>query len=89
MTLGSGGSAAFTGAEAIRQAAFPAEAVDTTAAGDTFTGYFVACMAAGRPEEECLDLASRAAAIAVSRPGAAPSIPTMDEVQRCTLRRGE
>ncbi|MFR7892710.1 MAG: PfkB family carbohydrate kinase [Dysosmobacter sp.] len=36
--------------------------VDTTAAGDTFTGYFVACMAAGRPEEECLDLASRAAA---------------------------
>ena len=66
-----------------------AETVDTTAAGDTFTGYFVACMAAGRPEEECLDLASRAAAIAVSRPGAAPSIPTMDEVQRCTLRRGE
>ena len=82
VTLGGDGSAAFTGTERVRQAAFPVKAVDTTAAGDTFTGYFVACMAQGRPEGECLDLASRAAAIAVSRPGAAPSIPVKEEVER-------
>lgn len=89
LTLGSHGCVYDNGQRRLRQGIYQVGTVDTTAAGDTFTGYFVACMAAGRPEEECLDLASRAAAIAVSRPGAAPSIPTMDEVQRCTLRRGE
>ena len=89
LTLGSHGCVYDDGQRRLRQGNYQVGTVDTTAAGDTFTGYFVACMAAGRPEEECLDLASRAAAIAVSRPGAAPSIPTMDEVQRCTLRRGE
>ena len=89
LTLGSHGCVYDDGQRRLRQGIYQVGTVDTTAAGDTFTGYFVACMAAGRPEEECLDLASRAAAIAVSRPGAAPSIPTMDEVQRCTLRREE
>ena len=89
LTLGSHGCVYDNGQRRLRQGIYQVGTVDTTAAGDTFTGYFVACMAAGRPEEECLDLASRAAALAVSRPGAAPSIPTMDEVQRCTLRRGE
>ena len=59
--------------------------VDTTAAGDTFTGYFVACLAAGTSPKECLDLATRASALAVSRPGAAPSIPTMEEVRSAQL----
>ena len=89
ITMGHRGAFLSQGGREHFQPAFPIQAVDSTGAGDTFTGYFVACMAAGRPEEECLDLASRAAALAVSRPGAAPSIPTMDEVQRCTLRRGE
>ena len=73
----------------LRQGIYRTRTVDTTAAGDTFTGYFVACMAQGRPEGECLDLASRAAAIAVSRPGAAPSIPVIDEVLSSSLQRAE
>lgn len=73
----------------LRQGIYRTRTVDTTAAGDTFTGYFVACMAQGRPEEECLDLASRAAAIAVSRPGAAPSIPVIAEVLSSSLQRAE
>ena len=54
--------------------------VDTTAAGDTFTGYFLACAMRDVPPEECLRIASVASSLAVSRSGAAPSIPTMREV---------
>ena len=82
LTLGSQGCIYDAGGRRLRQGIYHTEVVDTTAAGDTFTGYFVACLAAGMPDEMCLDIASRAAAIAVSRPGAAPSIPTMDEVQK-------
>ena len=57
------------------------KAVDTTAAGDTFTGFFVSAISKGKSPKEALDLASRASAIAVSRPGAAPSVPTLDEVE--------
>ena len=85
LTLGSRGSVYDDGTQRIRQGAYRANAVDTTAAGDTFTGYFVAASAAGMPIEECLSLAAKAAAIAVSRPGAAPSIPVMEEVRSCQL----
>ena len=61
----------------------PAElvrAVDTTAAGDTFTGYFMRGMLDELSPKKSLTLAAKAAAIAVSRPGAAPSIPLYAEV---------
>ena len=54
--------------------------VDTTAAGDTFIGYFIAQKIKGQPVENCLSMASRAAAICVTRRGAADSIPLKDEV---------
>lgn len=63
-----------------RQECFPAEAVDTTAAGDTFTGYFIAALMEGLPVKEILWLAAKASAIAVSRRGAAASIPKREEV---------
>jgi len=50
-----------------------------TAAGDTFTGYYIAGIIRGLSVEESMDLMSKAAAIAVSRPGAGVSIPTMEE----------
>jgi ribokinase len=61
----------------------PAEivrAVDTTAAGDTFTGFFIARKIAGQSIEECLITACHAAAICVTRRGAADSIPFLNEV---------
>ena len=82
ITLGSEGSSAFTAVETIWQAAFPAAAVDTTAAGDTFTGYFIAGLAEGRPLVECMRRASMAASISVTRAGAAGSIPTREEVEK-------
>lgn len=56
------------------------QAVDTTAAGDTFTGYFLSEMLYHGDAAKALRTASVAAGIAVSRKGAEPSIPTMDEV---------
>lgn len=54
--------------------------VDTTGAGDTFVGYFLAGLAGGTPVHDCLTLATRAAAICVTRPGAAASIPLRQEL---------
>ncbi len=63
------------------QKAFSVNAVDTTAAGDTFTGYFLAGLAQGKDLTLCLKEAAAASALAVSRPGAAPSIPARAEVE--------
>ena len=60
---------------------FTVEAVDTTAAGDTFTGYYIASILRGKSIEESLKTASAASGIAVTRKGAAPSIPEAEEVE--------
>ena len=57
------------------------QAVDTTAAGDTFTGFFLSEMLRHGDAEKALRTASVAAGIAVSRKGAEPSIPLMSEVK--------
>ena len=80
LTLGMDGSVYADGTRLLRQPIFPVRAVDTTAAGDTFTGYFLAGLAEGMPMEEILRMSARASAIAVSRPGAVPSIPSRREV---------
>ncbi|MFN2926695.1 ribokinase [Lachnospiraceae bacterium YH-ros2228] len=119
LTMGSFGAVYFSKEEALYQPAEKVKAVDTTAAGDTFTGYFLAgILGAGEKRtidkdnivaretsretskdwnssEESMDqdvyapdriqnslaLASHAAAIAVTRHGAAPSIPSLKEVE--------
>ena len=62
------------------QPAFEIKAVDTTAAGDTFTGFFLAAVSSGMPIPAALRRAAFASSIAVSRKGAADSIPTAEEV---------
>ncbi len=57
------------------------QAVDTTAAGDTFIGFLLASVIAGRQLAPALELASRAAALSVTRHGAADSIPTLAEIE--------
>lgn len=81
LTLGSQGALCADKNRKIRQGIFPVKAVDTTAAGDTFCGFFLAAYACGQDLPQALRLASAAAAIAVSRPGAGPSIPTLPEVE--------
>ena len=70
-------------AEGVRLAvpAMKVRTIDTTGAGDTFTGYFLAAVARGEMPEAALKLATAASALAVTRPGAADSVPSLREVQ--------
>lgn len=89
LTLGAHGSLCKLAGQDTRaefQPIFPVNAVDTTAAGDTFTGYFLQSVYSGHTPAQALEWASAASALAVSRHGAAPSIPTAREVREF-LRR--
>lgn len=81
LTLGKGGSIFHHGDEELYQAAFDVDTVDTTAAGDTFTGFFIAGILKKQPMRDVLVNASKAAALAVQKQGAAQSIPFMSEVE--------
>ena len=80
LTLGAEGVLYSTPKEEIRIDALAAEVVDTTGAGDTFAGYFLASLQQGSAPEEALSRACRAAALCISRPGAAASIPYQTEI---------
>ena len=80
ITLGKDGALYRHGREEITVPARVVKAVDTTSAGDTFTGYFMAAKLRGMDAEAAMKCAVYASSITVSRPGAADSIPTADEV---------
>ncbi len=85
LTLGGDGSVYQYKDEQYRQGIYKVKAVDTTAAGDTFTGYFISSVIDGMPVSEGLSLAAKASAIAVSREGATASIPLREEVLKAEL----
>ena len=80
LTLGAAGSIYAGKGDSVFQPAMKVEAVDTTAAGDTYVGFFLAGYSAGNSVEECLALATSAAAVCVMRAGAATSIPSLGEL---------
>lgn len=81
LTLGSRGSV-YSRVDGVKhfEPAQKVVAVDTTAAGDTFIGYFLAQLADGVAVPEAMKLATRASAICVGLVGAAPSIPHISEL---------
>ena len=81
LTLRGDGSLYRDGQRILTQGIYKVPVADTTAAGDTFTGFLIGGPVQGLDAGEALDLAAKAAAIAVSRPGAAPSIPSREEVE--------
>lgn len=87
VTAGERGTIALLGGAEYVQEAFPVKTVDTTGAGDTFCGYFLAAACAHKSPQAALCEASAAAALAVSRAGAAPSIPQADEVRTFLKKR--
>jgi ribokinase len=82
LTLGENGALLLLeNSEPRHVAAFhPGPVVETTGAGDAFCGAFAAALAAGRPPQAAVQFACAAASISVTRPGTAPSMPTLDEV---------
>ena len=80
LTLGKHGVVCRCGGKIYRHGIYDVPVVDTTAAGDTFTGYFIAAISKGDSIEHALELASKASSIAVSRSGATASIPSEEEV---------
>ncbi len=82
LTLGEKGALYFAKGIRLAQSAFQVPVVDTTAAGDTFLGYFVARTTLGDSAQQALELASTAAALAVGQAGAAQSIPGLAQVRQ-------
>ncbi len=82
LTLGKSGAVYADATKRIHQSAFKVTAVDTTAAGDTFIGYFVFGLITGISMEENLKFCCAASALAVTKKGAAPSIPCYTEVEK-------
>ena len=89
LTLGKDGAIYADETQKLYQPIFPVKAVDTTAAGDTFTGYFLAGLSQGLPMEEVLRISAKASSIAVSREGAVPSIPWREEVMVSLEKTGK
>ncbi len=81
VTLGLQGSAALIGGKWVSVPALKVNAVDTTAAGDTYVGAFVVKLSEGAEAEEAMRFASAASAVTVTRRGAQEAIPVRAEAE--------
>lgn len=88
LTLGGDGAVYADKNTTVRADAFKVNAVDTTGAGDTFTGYCLNALLNGKTPDEALKTASAASAIAVTQSGAAETIPTADKVKEFLDKNG-
>jgi len=80
LTRGANGLIHVNGDRVMKMGAFSVTAIDETAAGDAFIGYLMAALLDGEPYERALAMGSAAGALAVTREGAASSIPDRAEV---------
>lgn len=89
VTMGGKGAELHSAGRIERVDALRVDAQDTTGAGDTFFGYFLACRDQGADTAEALATAAAAAALQVTRPGAADAIPARDEVDAFRAALGQ
>ncbi len=89
LTLGGRGALLLEGQKAIHVPGHRVEVVDTTAAGDAFVGGFAVALAEGRGPAEAVRFANAAGALAVTKLGAQPSLPTRSEVEAFLRNRQE
>ena len=80
LTLGGDGVIYIERDNMVKKDAIKTQVVDTTAAGDTFTGFFLSTLFEKGDVDAALSIATKAASVAISRPGAAESIPYKKEI---------
>jgi ribokinase len=85
--MGALGCVVSDGIESFTVEAYPVDAVDTTAAGDTFNAGLAAALATGSTLREAVEFGNAAAALSVTRPGAQSSAPSREEVERLLQSR--
>ncbi|ELY2035195.1 MULTISPECIES: ribokinase [Enterobacter cloacae complex] len=88
ITLGSRGVWASVNGEGRRLPGFKVKAIDTIAAGDTFNGALVTALLEGKAMDDAIRFAHAAAAIAVTRKGAQPSVPWRKEIDEFLSQQG-
>lgn len=82
ITLGSKGAYFMSSKESFLSPAHQVKAIDTTAAGDVFNGAIVVSLSKGKPWQEALSFANKAAALSVTRMGAQASAPFLKEIEK-------
>ncbi len=81
LTLGDKGSISYSKKEVIRVPAKKIEPIDTTGAGDTFLGFFLASLSNGKEAKESLEIATKASALACLKRGASEAIPLLEDIR--------
>ena len=81
ITVGADGSVCVSNGMYRKVDSFPADVVDTTAAGDTYVGALVTALSEGKELIEAMTFASKAASVTITRRGAQQSIPYRNEVE--------
>lgn len=89
ITLGEKGAVSVDARGRSTFTAFEVPIIDTTAAGDAFTGTLGAAVASGQPVADAIQLAMAAGALAVTKAGASPSLPSRDEITALAGRTDE
>ena len=81
VTLGSKGSLYINKENSMFKKAYKVEAVDTTAAGDSYTGALAVALSQDKNIEDAMDFASKVGALSVLKEGAQSSLPTLEDVK--------
>ncbi len=85
VTLGSKGSLYINKEKSMFKKAYKVNAIDTTAAGDSYTGALAVAFANNKNVEEAMDFASKVGALSVQKEGAQSSLPTLNDVEKWIL----
>lgn len=80
LTVGRDGAFYSNNKKRIYQKAYSVTAIDSTAAGDTFIGFFISSIIKGYEVKDALNIASKASSVTIQKKGASNSIPSWSDI---------